>query len=96
MVDWCVKRRQSVTIRFKQQAISEIDALIQHGLSIYKASDLLHIHHWYYARWKKTTKAVDILIEQDEHLPFNVSVEAKKLYPGHLSSMNIIKSDLSC
>jgi hypothetical protein len=77
MVDCFVKRRQSVTIRFKQQAISEINALIQHGLSIYKASYLLHIHHWYYALWKKATKAVDVLIEQDEHIPFNVSVEVK-------------------
>ena len=91
MADCCAKCRRSFTIRFKWQAISEIDALVQCGLTISQASDLLHIHHWYYACWKKTIKAVHDLIEQHED-----PAEVKKLHPGCPSLMNIIISNLSC
>jgi hypothetical protein len=36
------------------------------GLSIRQATDRLQIHHWYYARWKKTMQTADNLIKNDE------------------------------
>lgn len=93
MADFCVKCNSlSQSGLFTRWAVSEIDTLVLHWLSIHQASDLMYIHHWHYAHWKETMKVVNNVIEHNEDLTFNVSTEVKQLHQGFPSSMTVIKN----
>jgi hypothetical protein len=95
MADHYVKHCKSFTISFKRQAIGVINELMKSGLSFHQATDHLQIHHWYYARWKKTMQTVENLIKKDEVLPFSIGEHISKLHPGRQSSLTAIKNALS-
>ena len=88
-------RRTSYDIKEKRYAVSQVEALVQSGLSKRRACETVGVKYLYFRRWQKLLEKIEHLKEAGHFYAYNLKGTARKIHVGREGILKPVEKQLT-